>query len=394
VDVRRRAAVPAVLVASVVALSGCSIGQIGVHAGSLRQKSGASISVSPRASATPVAPGTPVVVTAVAGRLTDVTVTGPSGAVTGSLSADGRTWTASATTLDYGAKYVVAAHAVDRSGLPTDFSETIRTVAPSKFLRYSVFPSQGSIVGVGMPLTVTFDHRLSTAGAKAAFENATTVTADDSEVSGGWRWLSDHLAVYRPETYWPGHATIAVRSRLTGVRFSSTLWGGANPTTTFSTTAAMVSYVDMKTDQLTVTQDGRTIRTIPITTGKPGFETRSGVKVIENKELSRIMDASTGGTLKTDPEYYRLEVKYAMRLTDSGEFLHAAPWSVAHQGHTNVSHGCTGMSTANAAWLYGVSHIGDVVVYTGSTRPMNLGNGITAWNVPWDSWATYGASAV
>ena len=41
-----------------------------------------------------------------------------------------------------------------------------------------------------------------------------------------------------------------------------------------------------------------------------------------------------------------------MRLTYSGEFLHAAPWSVGSQGYANVSHGCTGMSTANAQWLY------------------------------------------
>ncbi len=37
-----------------------------------------------------------------------------------------------------------------------------------------------------------------------------------------------------------------------------------------------------------------------------------------------------------------------MRLTYSGEFIHAAPWSVGSQGSANVSHGCTGMSTANA----------------------------------------------
>ena len=53
-------------------------------------------------------------------------------------------------------------------------------------------------------------------------------------------------------------------------------------------------------------------------------------------------------------------------MTYSGEFLHAAPWSVAYQGHANVSHGCTGMSTANAGWLYHHSQLGDVVEYTGT----------------------------
>ena len=41
-----------------------------------------------------------------------------------------------------------------------------------------------------------------------------------------------------------------------------------------------------------------------------------------------------------------------MRVTYSGEFIHAAPWSVGSQGVANVSHGCTGLSTADAAWLY------------------------------------------
>ena len=208
---------------------------------------------------------------------------------------------------------------------------------------------------------------------------------------GGWRWQTDDQLVYRPQVFWPGNATIALTASFKGVRFSSALWGEKDVTSTFHTGPAMVSYVDMRTDQLRVTQDGKAIRTIPITTGKPGFETRSGVKVIMSKERTRIMDAATGGTAKTDPEYYRLEVEYAMRVTNSGEFLHAAPWSVAHQGHSNVSHGCTGMSTSNAAWLYAHSRPGDVVIYTGNGRSMEAGNGIGLWNISWSHWKKYSA---
>ena len=75
-----------------------------------------------------------------------------------------------------------------------------------------------------------------------------------------------------------------------------------------------------------------------------------------------------------------------MRVTYSGEFLHAAPWSVGSQGHANVSHGCTGMSTANADWLYNMTHRGDVVEYTGTDRPMTLTNGYGDWN---ESFAAY-----
>ncbi len=98
------------------------------------------------------------------------------------------------------------------------------------------------------------------------------------------------------------------------------------------------------------------------------------------------MDAATGGTDPSDPEYYSLEVEYAMRVTYSGEFLHAAPWSVGSQGSANVSHGCVGMSTANAQWLYDLSNVGDVVEVTGTSNEQNLGNGITVWNEDWKQW--------
>ena len=100
------------------------------------------------------------------------------------------------------------------------------------------------------------------------------------------------------------------------------------------------------------------------------------------------MDAATAGTDPKDPNYYNLTVHWALRLTYSGEFLHAAPWSVAAQGHANVSHGCTGMSDANAKWIFDHSQIGDVVVFTGSKRPLEWGNGYTVWNTSFADWAS------
>ena len=121
--------------------------------------------------------------------------------------------------------------------------------------------------------------------------------------------------------------------------------------------------------------------TIPITTGKPGFTTRSGIKVIIEKFRHKRMNSETVGIDRNSADDYDIDdVEYAMRVTYSGEFLHAAPWSVGSQGHANVCHGCTGMSTANAAWLYNISKRGDVVEYTGTDRPMTLDNGYGDWN--------------
>jgi hypothetical protein len=137
------------------------------------------------------------------------------------------------------------------------------------------------------------------------------------------------------------------------------------------------------------------VRVLPVTTGLPTakYRTRGGIKVIMDKRPVENMDAETTGTKKDDPEYYNLKVQWAMRLTWSGEYLHAAPWSVGSQGRANVSHGCTGMSTANAKWMYDFSKIGDVVVYKNSTRPLEPGNGYTAWELSWEKWAGPAAHA-
>jgi lipoprotein-anchoring transpeptidase ErfK/SrfK len=98
------------------------------------------------------------------------------------------------------------------------------------------------------------------------------------------------------------------------------------------------------------------------------------------------MDAQSTGVGPDDPEYYNLDVRYAMRMTNSGEFIHAAPWSVESQGVANVSHGCVGMSLANARWLFQRSRVGDVVTIVNSARTLEPGNGLTEWNLSWPDW--------
>ena len=93
------------------------------------------------------------------------------------------------------------------------------------------------------------------------------------------------------------------------------------------------------------------------------------------------MNSETIGIDPNSADGYDLNnVEYAMRLTYSGEFVHAAPWSVGQQGSANVSHGCTGMSTENAEWLYNNTNVGDVIEYVGSDKGMTLTNGFGDWN--------------
>src|SRR6478672_9968911 len=173
------------------------------------------------------------------------------------------------------------------------------------------------------------------------------------------------------------HLPLMKRSSLSVLRLTSD----------FTIGRAVVAKVNLKTDKLDLFINGKWTKRIPVTGGRPGFVTRSGVKVIMDKQTNITMRAETIGLKKDDPNYYAdTPVKYAMRVTNSGEFLHTAPWSVADQGKRNVSHGCTGMSDANGQWLFGQMQIGDVVETTGTSRPMTMGNGYSDWNLSWAKW--------
>lgn len=329
-----------------------------------------------------VDPSQRIVVTASEGQLADVTVMGPKGPMKGKLSEDGTVWTAKKNYLDFGSTYTVQATAIDSRGVSTTQTDKFRTVEPKDFFSGSVQPGEGTTVGVGMPITVTFDHAVKN---KEDVERALVVHTPEPLV-GAWSWNGSSEVQFRPKKYWPGNIDVTVDLNLKGVQAERGVYGEGNKSTTFKVGSSTVIKVNADSHQAKVIHDGENVRTIPVTTGKDGFETRSGTVLIVSKERTRIMDAATGGTDPNDPEYYRLEVEYAMRITYSGEFLHAAPWSVGSQGFANVSHGCIGMSTSNAAWLYDMAKVGDVVEVTGTPNPQNLGNGITVWTETWDEW--------
>ena len=126
-----------------------------------------------------------------------------------------------------------------------------------------------------------------------------------------------------------------------------------------------------------VYRNGDKVRTIPISGGKPGWQTRSGTKLVMAKEYNKKMTNEMIGA----KEDYSLTAQYAIRITNSGEFLHSAPWNAGYFGRSNASHGCVGMSNSNAGWLYERVLIGDPVITTGSSRKLEQGNGYSDWNI-------------
>jgi lipoprotein-anchoring transpeptidase ErfK/SrfK len=338
-----------------------------------------------------VRPDQPITVSAEGGSLSTVTVTDSDGdEVAGSFSADRAQWKSSER-LAVRTTYTVRAVASNAAAQETREVAKLRTLTPDDSADYALLPSESRTVGVGMPVVVQFAG-LVDESRRAAIEKRVSVKTTPA-VRGSWGWLDARQLVWRPAGYWTPGTRVSVKADIAGLETRKGVWTTHDASTGFTVGSAMVSTVDVKRHTLTVRRNGKVLRVIPITTGKRGFETRNGVKVILSRETSRQMDAETTGLKKSDPEYYNVNVKYAMRLTWSGEFLHAAPWSVGSQGRANVSHGCTGMSTANARWLFERSKMGDVVKYVGSSRPLESYNGYTMWNMPLSDWAKQSALA-
>lgn len=247
----------------------------------------------------------------------------------------------------------------------------------------SVAPLQGETVGVGMPVIVTFDLPVTN---RELYERYMSVTTDNG-VTGSWTWFNDKEAHFRPEQYWPANIKVNVRLHLNSLPAGNGIYGQQDQDISFQVGDKAVTTVDVGKHQMTYSVNDQSVRTLPVTTGDNQHRTREGIKVIMEKFSSIDMDAATTGVDSEDPNYYNIQdVRWAMRLTNSGEFIHAAPWSVGSQGRDNVSHGCTGMSTSDAKWLYDRSRRGDVVEYVNSPRPLEDRNGWTDWNVPWATW--------
>ncbi len=339
------------------------------------------------AGATAVPVSTLLRVTAVDGTLSSVTVTSRAGKVTGRI-VDGTRWVAS-DRLEPGARYRIRAVAESSDGSTVESVTPFRTqdLGLDQQTYPSVAPLQGETVGVGMPVVVTFDIPVTD---RAAFEKNMTVTSTPQQ-AGSWRWVSSTEAHWRPRSYWKAGTKVSVDVDINGVPAGGGIYGQEDREVDFEVGDAHIYKVNAKTHQMKVFENGKLLRTLPITTGKPGFTTRSGVKVIMEKFETRRMNSETVGIPAGSAEAYDIDdVRWAMRLTNSGEFIHAAPWSVGSQGSANVSHGCTGMSTENAGWLYSMTRRGDVVEYVGTDRPMEPDNGYGDWNI---SWASYRAGS-
>ena len=339
----------------------------------------AAISIVPAQGAGSVQPDKPVTVSTSTGKLSDVTLKDDDGdKVDGSFNTDKTKWT-STDHLKPGASYTVSGSAEGIDGASVPINSTFKTLKAAKSLKASVVPLNGETVGVALPIQIYWNNPVKD---RAVVEKRLKVTTS-VPVTGTWHWVNSKQVNYRPMNYWPAGTKVTVNIDTQGVNAGNNTWGTSSRKIAFSIGKSVVSTVNVKRHSMTVMINGKLARTIPITAGKDGFTTRSGTKVIMEKFTTKRMDAATVGIKPGDPEYYNIsDVKWAQRVTSSGEFIHGAPWSAGSQGSANVSHGCVGMSLADAQWFYNQTLRGDPIVVTGTTRYMTEGNGWADWNFP------------
>ncbi|MFF0722168.1 MULTISPECIES: Ig-like domain-containing protein [unclassified Micromonospora] len=316
------------------------------------------------------------------GRVTDVRITDDKGGkVEAEPREDGTGWVPAEVLQPkrtYTAEVTVTGEKGQTVTRKTTFTTQPKSSKPA--ITSTLYFAGNRTYGTAMPVTVAFDPPIPKE-ARADVQRRLFVKTDPPQ-PGTWSWVSDGSQVYyRAPDFWRPGTSINVRAALEGLPIGKENVGDADRRATSKIGRQTALEIDNATKQMSVIRDGKLLRKLPVSLGKPSTPTSSGKMVIMEKHDFTTFD-TTGSA---DP--YVVDVEDAQRLTWGGEFIHGAPWSEGDQGYTNVSHGCTNLSAANADWLMGVTQVGDLVTVKGTEVELGEGNGWTAWNVDWDRFA-------
>jgi lipoprotein-anchoring transpeptidase ErfK/SrfK len=325
------------------------------------------------------------------GRLESVTVVKSQDAqqfpVPGHISDDGLRWEPDEARLALAAEYTVDAVALDAHGRRSARHTTFTTYVPEeRFIGY-VSPENRSTVGTGMIVSLEFNREIED---RAAVERAVHVTAKPP-VEIRPHWFGKDRLDFRPEQYWTPGTRVTVALRLRDVEGAPGVYGLQYRTFSFTVGRSQVSLVDAARHTMQVRRDGALLATVPITAGAPKTTTYNGKMVVtEMLEVTRMNSRTVG----FGGEYDIPDVPHALRLTDSGTFLHGNYWSPTAPGRVNVSHGCVGLrdvkggsSDTPAGWFFDRSLVGDVVeVVHSNDKKVAPDNGLGGWNMGWKEW--------
>jgi lipoprotein-anchoring transpeptidase ErfK/SrfK len=361
-------------------LAACA-GTVAKQAESKKEPPAPQLKFQPADAAADVVPISPISVQVTDGWFQKVALTNSSGkVVAGSFNSD-RTVYTTTEPLGYDATYTWSGSAVGHNGKAVPLSGKFTTVAPSKKIGGAFQLADGQTVGVAAPIIIQFDAPI---GDKASVEKALTVTTTPP-VEGSWAWLPDEAqgarAHWRPREYYPAGTTVNVDAKLYGRPFGDGAFGADDISLHFQIGRKQVVKAEVTSHRIQVVTDAGVIMDFPCSYGeadKARNVTRNGIHVVTEKYADFYMSNPAAG-------YTNAHERWAVRISNNGEFIHANPSSAGAQGNSNLS-------TADAAQYYPTAMYGDPVEVTGSSIQLSYSDGdIWDWAVDWDTWVAMSA---
>lgn len=317
-----------------------------------------------------------------------VALTSPTGKVlSGTFNRDRTRYTVTEP-LGYDAVYTWSGSVVGRDGNAVPVSAKVTTVTPTAVVDGGFQLADGQTVGVAAPVILQFNRPISD---KAAVEAALSVTVEPP-VEGGWAWLPDEAqgarVHWRSRDYLPAGARVSVGAKLYGLAFGDGTYGAQDMSLDFTIGRRQVVRAAVSSHRIQVIRDEGVIMDFPCSYGEgdlPRNVTRNGVHVVTEKYADFYMSNPAAG-------YHDIHERWAVRISNNGEFIHANPASSGAQGNTNVTNGCINLSTDDAEQYFYSAIYGDPVEVTGSSIQLSYADGdIWDWAVDWDTWVSMSA---
>lgn len=386
----RRQALTAIAVGASGVLAACSGRSSLTQTEVTQAPAAAELDYEPAKNAANVAPTEPVGVRVTNGWLQRVTLANADGKpVAGVLSPD-RTSFTTTEPLGYGVPYTWAGSAVGRDGKAVPLAGSFSTVNPQTQVNGQFQFADGQVVGVAAPIILQFDTNIPD-DAKPAVERALTVVTTPPVV-GSWAWLPDEAGGsrvhWRTQEYYPPGTKVHVAANMYGVPFGQSAFGAQDVTLDFEIGRRQVVKAEASSHQIEVITDAGVIMTLPCSYGEadlPRNVTRSGVHVVTEKYEDFYMSNPAAG-------YSNAHERFAVRISNNGEFIHANPSTTGVQGSSNVTNGCINLSTDSAQQYFNTAIYGDPVEVTGTSIELSYADGdIWDWAVDWDQWKSMSA---
>ncbi len=293
--------------------------------------------------------------------------------------------------LGYGADYKWSGSVVGRDGKAVPVEGNFTTVNPTTRVNGQFQLADGQVVGVAAPVIIQFDASIADEH-RATVEKALKVTTDPP-VEGSWAWLPDEVGGsrvhYRTKDYYPADTKVNVDAKLYGVKFGDDAYGAQDISLNFTIGRRQVVKAEASSHRIQVLDaSGAVIMDFPCSYGEgdlPRNITRSGIHVVSEKYADFYMSNPAAG-------YSNVHERFAVRISNNGEFIHANPASSGAQGNTNVTNGCINLSTGDAQQYFASAIYGDPVEVSGTSIELSYADGdIWDWAVPWEEWTSMSA---